>query len=417
MLRRSFSVFNRVPASRIVQSAARDGHESITIHRVRIRRPFLSRQRLVGVVAIATATYGLGHYLGLEVEVEEQEVDQSKPGRWKKQVRREDGSLDEVDDEEANDEEDDEEEDDEEEYDDAILFFPTGFSRLKQKTFYRGSDPEWQEFKKLSQDKARIERIRQELVDVIRKHCSTPSYTAKIGAVDHSKGRVWIEFKFPDGPPPEYERPGYELTQDLEWRKTTRDVESAHHHRLNNVLWPTAAANALYNDTKRKAERSWNDFAVYMGWAEKTEQFTVQEMMKQATSPSPPTGSAASPATAAAASPFGTSLPAATQQSMAPSPSSASGSEKELGFALPDPKALTLDLGRFRQDFNKVHRHTHTIPKGSFGVHGLIEVYGSKARLTMNVVAVYDPKMGRYVGLHASIWNHLPHRQSPRGGP
>lgn len=423
MLRRSFSVFNRVPTSRIVQSAARDGHESITIHRVRIRRPFLSRQRLVGAVAIATATYGLGHYLGLEVEVEEDEVDDKKPGRWKKHVRKEDGTLEEVDDKEANEEEDedeeDEEEDEEDEYDDAILFLPTGFSRMKPTTFYKGSDPEWQEFKKVSQDKARIERIRQELVNVVRTSCSTPAYVAKIGEVDHKKGRVWIEFKFPEGPPPEYERPGYELTEDLEWRKTTRDVEPVHHTRLNKILWPNAAAGALYEDTKRKAIRTWNDFAVYMGWAEKTEHLTVQQMMQQVVSPSPPTSSAASPAATASASPFGTSLPPATQQPAAPSSSSPStaGSENELGFPLLDPKTLALDLGKFRQEFQKASKPNMVVPRGAFAVYALIEVYGSRARLTLNVIGIYDPKIGRYVALSAGIWNQVAHRQSPKGGP
>ncbi|KAJ4988064.1 hypothetical protein SVAN01_06476 [Stagonosporopsis vannaccii] len=422
VLRRSFSVFNRVPTSRIVQSAARDGHESITIHRVRIQRPFLSRQRLVGAVAIAIATYGLGHYLGLEVEIEEEEDQDKKPGRWRKHVRKEDGTLEEVDDQEANEEEDEDEDEnnedeDEDEYDDAILFLPTGFSRRKQTTYYKGSDPEWQEFKKVSGDKKRIERIRQELVNMVRTSFSTPAIVAKIGEVDHKKGRVWIEFKFPDGPPPEYERPGYELTEDLEWRKATRDVESIHHQRLNRIFWPNAAAGALYEDTKRRATQTWNDFAVYMGWAEKTEHLTVQQMMQQVASSSTPTSSAASPATTASTSPFGTSLPAATQQPATHSPSSAAGSAKDLGFPLLDPKAVTLDLGKFRQELQKANKPNIVIPRGAFGVYALIEIYGSRARLTLNVVGIYDPKLGRYVGLSAGIWNQVAHRQSPKGGP
>lgn len=423
VLRRSFSVFNRVPTSRIVQLAARDGHESITIHRVRIRKPFLSRQRLVGAVAIATATYGLGQYLGLEVEIEEEEVEEKRrPGRWKKQVRKEDGTLEEVDDEEANEEEgEDEDDDEEEEYDDAILFLPTGFSRLKPKTFYRGSDPEWQEFKRVSQDKARIEKIRQELVNMVRTAVDSPAYRAKIGEVDHKKGRAWIEFKFPDGPPPEYERPGYELTENLEWRKTTRDVEPIHHHKLNKVLYPKAAAGALYEDTKRKAERSWNDFAVHMGWAEKTEAITVQQMVQQIGNPSPPASPVVPPATAASASPFDAALPGATQQPAGQPSPPAAGSGKDLaGISLPDAKALTLDLGKFRQEFHKANHkggHFVHIPRGAFGVHALIEVCSSKARLTFNVIGIYDPKAGRYVGMHANIWNQVANRQTPKGGP
>jgi hypothetical protein len=49
-----------------------------------------------------------------------------------------------------------------------------------------------------------------------------PTWTARLGPINTKKGKQWIELKFPDGPPVEYERPGLELTEDLEWRKTTR---------------------------------------------------------------------------------------------------------------------------------------------------------------------------------------------------
>lgn len=432
VLRRSFSVFNRVPTSRIVQSAARHGHESVTIHRVRIRKPFLSRQRLVGALTIATATYGLGQYLGIEVEIEEGDAEEHrKPGRWKKQVRKQDGTLDEVDDQDANKEEDadqhkehgdqHEEDEDEEEYDDAILFLPTGLSRTKPRTFYRGSDPEWQEFKKLSQDRARVERVRQELVNIIRKACSTPAYQAKIGNIDHKKGRAWIDFRYPDSPPPEYERPGYELTEDLEWRKTTRDVDPVHHAKVNRLLFPANVAGALYRDTKRKVERSWNHITAQMGWAEKIEGPTIQQVIQNAGNATPPASPAAPSPVAAHPSPFGTALPGATQQSAGQSSPPAAGTDRDLaGIALPNPQALTLDLGQFRQEFTKTHikeASLVTIPRGSFGVHALIEVCGSKARLTFNVIAIYDPKAGRYIGMNATVWNQVANRQSPRGGP
>ncbi|KZM25580.1 uncharacterized protein EKO05_0001936 [Ascochyta rabiei] len=418
VLRRSFSLFNRVPTSRIVQSAARHGHETITIHRVRIQKPFFSRQRLVGAVAVTAATYGLGQYLGLEIEIEEEEKEEAKqkPGRWKKQVRKEDGSLEEVDDEEANEEQD--EEGDEDEYDDAILFLPTGFSRRKPHTFYKGSDPEWQEFKNIIKDKKRVERIRQELVDTVRTTVSKSAYAARIGQVDHKKGRAWIEFNFPNGPPSAYERPGYELTEDLEWRKATRPVEPVHHHRLAKLFYPTAAAAALYQDTKRKAKRSWNDFAVYMGLAEKTEPHALQQLVQQTSNPLSPTSPGAPPANATSPTPFGTSLPAAPQQSAAQSSPPVISSAKDPGLTLPDPKALILDLGKFRQDFQKVHKGAfQALPPGVFAVLALVEVYGSKARLTLNVTGVYDPKHGRYVALKCDAWNLSPHRQAPKGGP
>jgi hypothetical protein len=55
---------------------------------------------------------------------------------------------------------DEDEDDDDEEYDDALLFLPTGLSRPRPKQFWKGSDPEWQEFKKLATDRQRVDKIR-----------------------------------------------------------------------------------------------------------------------------------------------------------------------------------------------------------------------------------------------------------------
>jgi hypothetical protein len=56
--------------------------------------------------------------------------------------------------------EDSEDEDDEEDdYDDALIFLPTGFSRPRPQTYYKGSDPEWQEFKKVATDRPRVVKI------------------------------------------------------------------------------------------------------------------------------------------------------------------------------------------------------------------------------------------------------------------
>jgi hypothetical protein len=206
------------------------------------------------------------------------------------------------------------------------------------------------------------------------------------------------------------------LTENLEWRKATRPVEARHHFRLAHLLYPTAVASAIYADTKRKAERSWSDFTAYIGWAEKEEPPALQQMMQQLSNPSLPTKDAASPATTTSVTPLSTSGPAGTQQTAEnPSPSSA-GSAKDLGFLLPDPKALTLDLVKFRQDLQKSMKHVHAFPPGVFFLRGLVEVYGSKARVTFQVFASYDPKVGKYVMIHASPYSHAPHRQTPRGG-
>ena len=94
------------------------------------------------------ATYGLGQYVGITVEVEEVK----EGGRASRSGQ--DGWT-------TVGPEDDEDED--EEYDDALLFLPTGLSRPRPKQFWKGSDPEWQEFKKIATDRPRVDKIRSEI--------------------------------------------------------------------------------------------------------------------------------------------------------------------------------------------------------------------------------------------------------------
>lgn len=96
-------------------------------------------RRLVGAVAVGAAFYGVSRYVSISVEVEE-----VNEGGWTTVGR----------------EADDEDGDDDEEYDDAILFIPTGFSRLQPKRYWKGSDPEWQQFKQLATDRPRVDKIR-----------------------------------------------------------------------------------------------------------------------------------------------------------------------------------------------------------------------------------------------------------------
>lgn len=306
-----------------------------------------------------------------------------------------------------------EHEEDDDEDDGTILFLPTGLSRPKPTTFYRGSDPEWQEFKKIASDRPRVTRIQVQLVNLIRDIASkNPSYTARLGTIDPKKGKIWIEFQFPYGPPIEYERPGIELTDQLEWRKATRDVETLHHHRLQRLLFPTDVANALYADTKRKAETAWKSLRGYMSGEQKNENGSLQTMSGHAVdasaTPPHPGLSASSPQ---ASSPNSQ----APVSSNAPPPTHSAA--KDPGIAIRQLSSLTLDLKNFQQDLRKSAKpYPSPTPRGIFYVLGLIEIYGERSRITLNVTAVYDPKQGRYVGLSTKIWNLVDHKQSPKGG-
>ncbi|OAL55762.1 hypothetical protein IQ07DRAFT_529585 [Pyrenochaeta sp. DS3sAY3a] len=412
LLRRNFSLFTRVPYSRIVRSAARDGHETVHIHRVRIRKPLLSKSRLVGAFAIAGTTYGLVQHFGIEVTIEEVEEKHAPSTRSSDALNHEeaDGTGREVD--------DDEEAEDEE----ALFFLPTGLSREKKPhTFYKGSDPEWQEFKKLSKDPARITKIKLRLVDLLRSsYQRSAAQTARLGKIDIKKGHVWLDIQFPSGPPVEWERPGIELTEDFEWRKATRPVEYAHHQRLNRILYPSIAWTALCQDTKRKTQSSWKEFRIYMGWDKKLEPDTATSAVQSAGVAFQPSRTGPIPTTTANA----TTLPTPTASDARQSPDSdpearVSSTLKDMGFILPDPKSLTLDLTQFRQDFRKSYKHDiNPYPRGSIIVRGRIDVCGSRARVVVDIIAAYDPKTERYVSfLRIKEDLVMVNSQHPRGGP
>jgi hypothetical protein len=241
-------------------------------------------------------------------------------------------------------------------------------------------------------------------------------WVAKLGAIDEKKGKTWLEFKFPDGPPVEYERPGIELSEDLEWRKATRPVADVHHKRLNRVLYPTEVAHALYQDTKRKAELSWKVLRAQMGWEEPPAPETVRSVVQRvlANPALPPSAGSSSAPTATSHAASG----APDSKQSTESASSLSSQSNELGFVLPDPKTLMLDLSSFRQNFRKSFKPLQVqAPRGTFMVLGLVEIRGTRASITLNVSAAYDPKQGRFVGLKATVWNMIEYKQSPKGGP
>jgi hypothetical protein len=235
--------------------------------------------------------------------------------------------------------------------------------------------------------------------------------------MDASKGRAWVELIFPNAPPVEYERPGIELTDDLEWRKSTRPVADAHHKRLNSLLYPKNVANAVYQDIKRKAALSWQTFRSYSGWGEKPESEDRHSVVQRAIAGMDAIARDAK--ASAGPTSISTSTPTAADANKQPAetPSPSKSQARELGFVLPDPKQLTLDLKQFHQDFRKGVKKIQTQPpRGSLVVKGLIEVYGDKGRLTWQVLAFYDPKAGRYVDINQmAVFSFIPHKQSPQG--
>ncbi|KAJ4345730.1 uncharacterized protein N0V89_011865 [Didymosphaeria variabile] len=421
VFRRSFSLFRRAPTSAVVKSAAHNGNDAIRIQRVRIQKRFFSTSRLVGFAVVTVGIWKLVDWLNEPVEVEDdEELQQHRrvrrrpiPGQG---VNENDNGGREITDEEEDEWEDEDEEDEEE--NNAVLFFPTGFSRPRPRTFYRGSDPEWQTFTRLAPDRERMEKIRGELVTLVRDFAvKNPRTALFLGKVDPTKGAIWIEFKFPDGPPLEYERPGFELTEELTFRRATQLVDPLHHKKLANVLMPTTVANSVYSDMKRRMYSSWLDLRKYAGFEVK--ESTVQNMFR-GIPPSPITPISPKQTPTAPSTPATPAPADAEKQVQPPSVSSPTNPALDkLGISLPDPNQVpTMNLAYFRLMLMKNRKPMNIEPpRGTFVVSGLVEIIGEKAKATLDVTAVYDPNAAKYVMLNAKLRTMTQYKQHPMGGP
>ena len=81
------------------------------------------------------------------------------------------------------------------------------------------------------------------------------------------------------------------------------------------------------------------------------------------------------------------------------------------GIELPDAQALTLDLQQFRnhlrlaaQSQRREQKEIHSIPRGAFQVRALIDVCGSEITMTIDVIAIYDPALRKYIQTETKIW-------------
>ncbi|KAK3208537.1 hypothetical protein GRF29_77g1000491 [Pseudopithomyces chartarum] len=425
VLRRSFSLFRRAPTSAAVRSAAHDGHPAIRVQRVRIRQRLFTKARLAGTLVVAVGAWTVLDWLDEEVE-DEQEIARpvrrvqpphipqegaSDRGGEREVTDEEEKEYDNGDDDDDNDDEDGEEE---EEEDDSLIFFPTGFSRPRPRRFYKGSDPEWQTFARLAPDRQRLDKIRGELVSMVRDLATkNPRFGMLLGSIDAKKGHIWIEIKFPDGPPLEYERPGIELTEDLTLRKTTRTVHELHHKKLANILMPTNTLTSVLYDMKRRTLASWESLCNYTGLSESSHsQDVVKKLFVTPATSDHPIQTPVAPNAPALPSPTGTEKQAAP-------PSPANPALDKLGLSLPDPKQVpTMDLSYFRHTLRR-NKKPMAIepPRGTFIVSGLIEIIGDRAKMTLDVTSLYDPSIGKYVMLQARVRSMTQYKQKPRGGP
>ncbi|KZF26049.1 hypothetical protein L228DRAFT_279297 [Xylona heveae TC161] len=127
------------------------------------------------------------------------------------------------------------------------IFIPLGWTREKPPRFYKASDPEWKAFAKLSRDPTKVNKLRRDLALLAFKAAGQNQTLAPFMGTESPPrlGRFWIDVDFPDGPPPEFERSGLEISpNNISW--TTRPVAPHNYMRLKQALVPFSLFASFY---------------------------------------------------------------------------------------------------------------------------------------------------------------------------
>jgi hypothetical protein len=405
---------------------------------VRFQKPgFFTWRRLGGISVYTLIVYGYVtlafRYLDVEIEIlddAELEAERKEEGR--------DGEGREV-----TDAEDDMDDDDDVYAEEDSTFIPLTWATKLPRAFYKGSDPEWQEFIKVAKDKGRRKKIQDDLVQLVftssKQH---PTIARQLGK-DTKIGTYWLDISFPDGPPPEYERQGLEIGDGfVAWSK--QRVTQEQQWRLMRALWPTAMVDSVWQTTKVLAGIQYRRVKQALGW-EGRDPFSPEERYRHAMEMTQKQQAAREGkggiGKTQQQAPDGSSDPSSTLSARSDAtaspdskPAASEGKKLPLGISVPlpglpstaspNPDAqpnldLPIAMNVFSRTLSKRwHPPKETEPpRGTFVVQGLVEIKGQRGRMLFDVTSCYDPKLNKYVVVNASVRGFKRWNQSPRGGP
>ncbi|KAI9695644.1 MAG: hypothetical protein M1820_008491 [Bogoriella megaspora] len=379
-----------------------------SVQRVRFKKPSIFNwKRLATFGLYSGCVTAYLYFVFPEVEIEEEEIPEG---------------------EEEEDGEGGEDGEDDYESDEDSLFIPLGFAKKKERTYYKGSDPEWQEFLKLARDKTRHQRVQNDLVDLVMRHLRAHvPLSSHFGGTPKS-GRVWLDMNFPNGPPPEYERTGIVISEDFIAiaRRTTTEQEE---ERMNRALWPRAAFSSIWAGVRLIYRMQWIRIKESLGIQTKlskeeegirkrvqiAQQWQEERVGRNgANGPQNASDLANKQQSSEPRQDRSQSLP--TTKGIAATASSLSNLPTP---SLPPPGSefpLAMHIFIHRMAASRSFKKTEP-PRGTCVLSGLIEVQGTKARATLDVRAFYHPQLGQFVAVSAALRSFKLKNQRPLGGP
>ncbi|KAJ5333280.1 hypothetical protein MYU51_014681 [Penicillium brevicompactum] len=126
--------------------------------------------------------------------------------------------------------------------DEDALFIPLAWSRLQKGELYATSDPEWQQFVKLSKDREKLQALRDELANIVLT--SAGDQMSKILGDPLALTGFWLVHQFPTRAPPGYVRSGLEIANgSISWVSKPMDPDMG--DRLQMFMKPIHVVLAI----------------------------------------------------------------------------------------------------------------------------------------------------------------------------
>ncbi|KAK4997044.1 hypothetical protein LTR66_003470 [Elasticomyces elasticus] len=393
--------------SRRAQTRWLRSQEDVTVHSVKFQKPpFWTTKRLATFALYNSAFLAYWYYVLPSVDIE---IDEEEAAKAEEELKNKTDA--ELDQEES-------------------LFIPMTWATKMPKTFYKGSDPEWQMFLKIAQDKKKLAEMRTQLTDIVFQGATShPALAIHLGK-DAAIGKHWLDHTFPDGPPQEHVRSGVEVGETfIAW--TSKPVPPETQQRLDRALWPTAAFNSLYATTRVMARMQWQKMKEMIGmggdgkgspeeqYRHALQMIQAQQQRRQGVGRTQTnTGASSTTETTTTGAPDASSSP---KPSISPSKSNSNAIPWLIKPPIPSTSDSSVPIA--------LHVFTHTLsrnwspaqtktepPRGCVVVSGLVEIRGERSRCLFDVTGFWDPQKNKYEHVTASLRNLKRHRQRPKGG-
>ncbi|KAF5872036.1 uncharacterized protein Bfra_009063ia [Botrytis fragariae] len=258
------------------------------------------------------------------------------------------------------------------------LFIPfPGTTRQLPTVPYKGTDPEFQEFIKISQDTKLMNKLRVDLTEIMRDFACKSPIVVQIAGKNLKSRRIWLDIDFPSIPPPSFERSGIEISDDaISW--VTQPVDARIHSRdvwrgSSNESCSTITGADVSSVTKNDegVERPTKGTGGVQGPLDAKDEPSQQHLDDKSKEIRDITGSGKSTV-------IEEIFPALVN----------SIRDIHAGFAKPimAAKLKYVEANRKLRPTQNLH------PRGSITVSGFVELESDRAFLVFDVIAAWDPK-------------------------